>query len=611
MTATRRDVLTFAAGSVGGIFFTPAPWRLITDAALWSENWPGIPRPARGEVRERFTHCALCPAGCAVRARCVGNQPVALRGLPGRPLCASGLTAHHLPYHPERWRAGDAEGAAKAVTAAIEKCRPGESVAVLDLGPGRTASWTYRRAMAMLRKGVYLAPRSMPLAVDLAAARTVLSFGAPVLDGWGTPANVLKAREHFRLIQAEPLASHTAILADTWLPLRPGTEDILALGIAHVLLRQGRAPVDAAFEELAARYPASRAAEITGVPEGQIVEAARQLSANGPALAVAAEDSSVILGLNRLLGAPGRTLFARREAPVPEEWEPAPITSVAAVPDRSIRVLLIDETVADSYIPWPKIQPKLAADPLVIAFAWSRAGYGRHARHVVPAAVFPEILDDLPPAADAVNASFRLAIPLVAPPRGVVHPAEFVARVAGLAMNDPLRERADAIHDAGRGKLISAPEEAAVPVADLTADVFWKGLSEGGRWVDDEAPQPPVKLALENLQPRLLAEEAGYPLAVVACEVRAAGAPPSPLLSKLSQEADLRPMRGRAALHPVTARQYGLEEGCRAAWETRQGRAGTEIGIDPAVPPGVLRVTATAAILDLCGRAARARVVRI
>src|SRR5215471_17629844 len=78
MTNTRREVFKFAGGAAAGALLTPAPWRLITDAALWSENWPGIPRPARGEIRAKYTNCSLCTAGCPVRARCVADQPVSL-----------------------------------------------------------------------------------------------------------------------------------------------------------------------------------------------------------------------------------------------------------------------------------------------------------------------------------------------------------------------------------------------------------------------------------------------------------------------------------------------------------------------------------------------------
>src|ERR1035441_6806389 len=223
MQRTRRDILLFMGGGAAGAFFTPAPWRLVTDAAIWSENWPGIPRPARGEITTRFTHCALCPAGCAVRARCVNGQPVSLAGA----LCAFGLTGHHLPYHPQRLKQGTPDEAATAAAAAIAKCAPAERVAVLDPLPGRTASSTYQRAMAALKNGVYLAP-PIPAPVDLSKARTVLSLGVPLLDGWGTPANVHAARATFRLIQAEPWESPTAALADEWLPILPGSESALA-----------------------------------------------------------------------------------------------------------------------------------------------------------------------------------------------------------------------------------------------------------------------------------------------------------------------------------------------------------------------------------------------
>src|SRR4051794_33702940 len=102
----RRDLFKFAGGAVAGALFTPAPWRLITDTALWRESWPGVPRPERGEVTAKFTNCGLCPAGCAVRARCVGPNPVSLAGVNGG-LCPFGLTAHHLPYHPARLKEGD------------------------------------------------------------------------------------------------------------------------------------------------------------------------------------------------------------------------------------------------------------------------------------------------------------------------------------------------------------------------------------------------------------------------------------------------------------------------------------------------------------------------
>ena len=94
-----------------------------------------------------------------MRARCVGDQPVSLVGSAGHPLshgalCPFGLTGHHLPYHPGAPEAGPrAARRPPRLPTAIAKCGPNENIAVLDLRPGRTASWTYRRAMAALKNG--------------------------------------------------------------------------------------------------------------------------------------------------------------------------------------------------------------------------------------------------------------------------------------------------------------------------------------------------------------------------------------------------------------------------------------------------------------------------
>ena len=71
------------------------------------------------------------------------------------------------------------------------------------------------------------------LAYDLPNAKYILSFGAALLDGWGTPTWVSQAYREWRrdpkagraeLVQVEPLASTTASLADEWVPVKPGAE---------------------------------------------------------------------------------------------------------------------------------------------------------------------------------------------------------------------------------------------------------------------------------------------------------------------------------------------------------------------------------------------------
>jgi hypothetical protein len=324
MTTTRRNAVKFIAGSAVGAMFTPAPWHFIRDTALLSENWPGIPEPKRGPVTFKTAQCTLCPGGCAVKARCVADRPVSLAGVDGG-LCPLGVTGHHLPYHPRRLKNGPAEEAKTAVQGALDR---GARPAVLDLRPGRPASTAYRQAMTE-RKGFYIAPPLPAATVDLAAAKTVISVGAPLFEGWLPPAKVWAARGGFRLVQIEPGLSRTAALADEWLP---ACADVAALA------RKCEPPV----------------------------------------LVIDPMMSAEVVALNRELGGWGKTVL-------PLDAPPADV-----VPDGAIGVLYIDESGPGAYLPWPEIAPKLTPDAVVVALTWWRDGYARHTRLALPTPVYPE-----------------------------------------------------------------------------------------------------------------------------------------------------------------------------------------------------------------------------
>jgi hypothetical protein len=565
MTTTRRNLFKFAGGAAVGSIFTPAPWKLITDAAIWSENWPGIPRPARGEIRTRFTNCSLCTAGCAMRARCVGSQPVSLAGVKQHPLsqgalCAWGVAAHHLPYHPRRLRQGAVEQAGAAVSKAAGA---GQRIAMLDLRPGRAASWTYRRAMAQVANGVYIAPLQPAFAMDLSAARTVVSFGAPLMDRWGTPGNVFAARRNFRLIQVEPLETRTAAMADEWLPVRAGSEAALAAALG------GEMPVD-------------EAAKRTGLDASKIADLLKQVQQHGPTLVLANDLASPVMALNNQLAAP---LVSRKEAPVPEAWKKAaPVTELAAVGEGSLDVLLIDESVMGEHIPWTAIEPKLAKDALVVVFGWTKDGYGKHARYTLPAPIFPEAADEVPAAIDTVTAVFRISTPLVAPPAGIVNPAEFVAKAAGLEAGDPLRERADAIQKTGRGVLFNYADAQSTPVKAVKPDDFWKALNEGGCWMDNAAPSKAAALTAVAQT-----ADAELTLEIVTAETPVAPLA-SPLIGKMYRESNLRQPVNRIVLSQFDADRARVRDGGAAVLETASGRFAVIAAIDPGAPPGAVLV---------------------
>ncbi|GII58768.1 molybdopterin oxidoreductase [Planotetraspora thailandica] len=106
---------------------------------------------------------------------------------------------------------------------------------------------------------------------------------------WGT--NTLTSGHHLwkfiqdakangaHVVAIDPIRTRTADQADTYLPIRPGTDGALALGLLNVVLEEGAEDTAyleehtsgwAEFKAEILKYPAARAAEITGIAEEDI-----------------------------------------------------------------------------------------------------------------------------------------------------------------------------------------------------------------------------------------------------------------------------------------------------------------------------------------------------
>ena len=579
MGFTRRDLLTFTGGSAAGLLFTPVPWSLLRDTAVLSENWPGIPQPLHGEIRTRYTTCTLCPAGCGVRARCVGDRPVSLAGVPGHPasrgvLCPAGLVGHHLAFCRDRATEPLANGkpvaierAVAAVSSAIAACGPRESVGILDPRPGRAASLVYRRFLAGLPNAVHCAPPDAqpfgPFGIDLENTRAILSFGAPVLDGWLSPGRVLANRSHFQLIQVEPAYSRTASLADLWVPVQPGSEEAFAEAVARALRGE---TVDA------------RAAEV-----------ARLLLRNKPAIAIGG--GAAVAKLNAILASVGRPggFLPRRDF--------TPATDIAAVPDHSIRVLLIEEAAGTEPLPCDLLQRKLVPhNSVLVALTPWLDGYAQHADYLIPAPMYLESLDEAPTPAGSTVAGFSLSPALLAAPPKLTAPAEVVLRLAhdSATYSDVLKQRVAALKKDGRGTVFTYPDAKSTRVSDIaSAGDLWKAMLSGAVWLDDSGAGPrPAAASQAARLPPVPAPTPEYPLILIAAD----SPPPhgSPLMSKLYRESGLRRSTNAATVHPETGRDHGLADGCRAIVKSPAGAFTVQVIFDPAVMPGVIEMVGQA-----------------
>ncbi len=104
---------------------------------------------------------------------------------------------------------------------------------------------------------------------------------------------IQRARKHgARVIVIDPIRTRTARAADEWVPIRPGTDAALALGIMHTLIGEDLVDHDyiaratVGFEELAERvreWTPARVEAITGILAARIVGLAREYASTRPA----------------------------------------------------------------------------------------------------------------------------------------------------------------------------------------------------------------------------------------------------------------------------------------------------------------------------------------
>ncbi len=374
MKVTRRDLLVWSAGAAAGLMVTPVPWKLLDDTSIWSQNWPWIPQPARGPVEVKVSACTLCPNGCGMKVRMAAGWPVGVAGVSSYPvsrgaLCPLGFGAHQLNWHPQRLRAvrrGASASTWNETRTAFAKASSEGPVVVIDGYPGRAAS-SVLQSFAQKQKGEYrvvlgsetraLTPYetwsgvpASALGYDLEHAQTIVSFGAPLLDGWGAPGRFTRlwveraagmTDPQLRLIQAESSLSRTAGRAWRWVPVRTGAESALASGVARVLLEEHSVSARGPMPQMALADAATQ----TGLTVNAIRELARTIVARTPAVAIASDDNPAVAALNVVLGSVGtRGGIVRRS-----QHAEAYVRADAAI--ANARAVLIDSSVPWDFTP--------------------------------------------------------------------------------------------------------------------------------------------------------------------------------------------------------------------------------------------------------------------
>ena len=348
MRFTRRGFLQTLTGAAGIAALLQNRLSAVDQVAGDVQRW------AQPEEVLIPTICQQCPGGCGLIARTLDGEVSGISGNPHHPInrgavCPKAFGALELLYDPNRikgpmlrdgergrFRAIGWEEALGMVATRLTDLRAkglAHTVAILggQYRGYRDTLWSrfaqaygtpnYIRLRCFAPEKPALAHELMqgvssPLAYDLAGAQFILSFGASLLESWIGPVHVSQAYARLRrssdrprglLFHVDPRRSPTAIKADRWIPIIPGTDGILALGIANAMIREGLYDetfveqngfgfedwVDGTgrehlgFKNLVLRdYGLFAVSAATGVPVKTILEIARNLATAKPAIII-------------------------------------------------------------------------------------------------------------------------------------------------------------------------------------------------------------------------------------------------------------------------------------------------------------------------------------
>ncbi|MEJ2724043.1 MAG: molybdopterin-dependent oxidoreductase [Deltaproteobacteria bacterium] len=397
----RRNFIKLLVGGAVGGTLSPLPWKLTDDIAIWTQNWPWVPVPPEGAFTHANSVCTLCPGGCGIQVRKVGDRAVQIEGRTDYPvnpggICPLGAGGLQLLYDenmrftgpmkrvgargkgtflPISWEEALKTVADRAISlrrqgtpeslVAVDGNRPETSMALLverflqaTGSPNYTPIPSIENTYAMVNW--LMQGTQGPMAYDLENADFVLSFGCDLIEGWGAPGRMLNAwklwhihprRRKTKVAQIESRASTTASKADQWLAARPGTDAAVALGLVHVIIREGL--YDASFVEnytfgfndwtsadnkhhmgfktmVLRNYSPETVSRVTGLEAPEIVELARAFARAKAPIALCGKgkgdlsgslyESMAVQSLNALVGninQPGGVLV----------WDPLPLSA--------------------------------------------------------------------------------------------------------------------------------------------------------------------------------------------------------------------------------------------------------------------------------------------
>jgi anaerobic selenocysteine-containing dehydrogenase len=609
--------------------------------------------------------CRQCSAACGIQVRVVDGDAKKIEGLEAHPVnrggvCALGHSLLQELYNPDRLlqaqrRTGEGQfeaiawdDAVTAVVQAIGAVAPDRIAIVASDRTGLQGALWRRFAAAIgapapafleapeleverAAARIALGATDMPY-FDLARTEYVLSIGAPMLDRWRSPVHYTRAFADMRraratrrgkLVQAEARMSLTAANADEWLPIRPGTEGILARAIAGHILAQGAVGAVAA-QRYRVLFPAAapsleEAAAACDVRVDRIQRIAEELAAAESAVVVAGGSAgahtnglfnvTAALGLNLLLenlGQPGG-VFAPASFALSQGVAPAGAAGTAETPLAQVAARLRGEgapvdllivSEADLLHAAPAgwgLAAALGSVGTVIALSSFLDDTALQADLILPVATELERFEAGEPTTSVGVPALGLAAAVVEPLGDGRHPSDALLAVAR-SLGDPIAGQfAWASFEALVRERIGA-ELARLPGgAGAQANAYiTAALERGGIFGEGQptaAPPGPAAAAPAPTEASFEGAATEYEFQLVPFESlkfgRGRGAN-RPWLQEHSDPMSTVMWNAWVELSPADAERLGIHDGDRLSLQSPAGSVEAHAVIDPAVRPGVV-----------------------
>ena len=369
-----------------------------------------------GQSTYYATTCRECAAGCGLVVRTMQGRALKTEGNANNPLnlgktCARGQATLHGLYNPNRVRGPikhtrgerlydtaadpfndefedaksnmDWDAATQTVADALKNNKPDEIAFLMGMAPdhlfdlvadlakstginapvrfGALSMFESRATLSKAAENLF-GEVGLPF-FDVGGAQVVFSFGANFLETWLSPVSYTrgfaglregKTKQRGTFVQFESRMSSTAGKADEWMPLRPGTEAMVALAIGRLASELRGGPLPRAFSDVDPLDVASRSgikletlehlAEVFANSAGALAIPGGAALGQSNGLAVA----EAVLALNAIadnFGKPGGVFFSSLAPNQTEYQRPASVKEmqefVQKMADGKFKVLFV------------------------------------------------------------------------------------------------------------------------------------------------------------------------------------------------------------------------------------------------------------------------------